>query len=440
MPLNVRSLPPGELEFQMFVMDELADAANAAGEDVIKLTIGITDLPVPERVRNVIAEAVHDPVHTRLVYPQGLPALRKAVARYYRDRFAADVDAEHVVVNTGTSPIFRNLFQLLSRPGQEILIPRPYYCLYKICGLLAGARVTYYDIDLATRRVDLRSFRRAFHPARTAVVVLNNPGNPIGNVLTRDEVVEIYRVVDGQAYVVNDEIYNNCCFYEPFECPLSYLPGPARRVTVVTNGFSKGFRLYTKRVGYALLPDELVMPMRIVQQHTLLTHDPVTQAAALEALRDEAGPRELTAVYRRRAEYAYDQLTGTGCRPVRTDGGFYVVLDCGGWPRAGRAHDTVELARDLIERARVATVPGTDFGAPHTLRLSLCSSRFEEGIDRLRAYFTAVPAARWVNGRPSAERTAGEPGADAQPRRRNRAAVVVPEGRASAERTDPKGR
>jgi aspartate/methionine/tyrosine aminotransferase len=407
MVLNVQSLPPQELEFQMFVMDELADAALARGEDVIKLTIGITDLPVPQRVRDAIAEKVHDPVTTRLVYPEGLPALREAVARYYNARYGAGVDAAHVIVNTGTSPIVRNLFQLLCRPGQEVLIPRPYYCLYKVCALLAGARPAYYDIDLARRRVDLESFRRAFDPEHTAVVVVNNPGNPAGNVLTRDEVLGIYGIVGDRAYVLNDEIYNNCCFYGDFICPLSYLPEPSRRVTVVTNGFSKGFRLYTKRVGYALLPDELVMPMRIVQQHTLLTHDPVTQSAMVHALQDLEGPRELTRIYRERAEYAYDRLHGTGCRPVKAEGGFYVVLDCRDWLRAGRARNSVALARDLIKRARVAAVPGTDFGAPDTLRLSLCSARFHEGVDRLCDYFAATRPMGWKVERNGADERAG---------------------------------
>src|SRR5438105_1087676 len=246
MVLQIQSLPPKELEFQMFVMDELADAALARGEDVIKLTIGITDLPVPQRVREAITRHVHDPKVYRRVHPQGLPELRSAIAKHYNERFGAGVDAKHVIVNTGTSPIFRNLFQLLSRPGQDVLIPRPHYCLYKICALLAGARVTYYDIDLRTLRVDLDSFRRAFDPARTAVVVINNPGNPAGNVLTEDEVRSIYDVVAGRAYVVNDEIYANCCFRREFACPLSYLPDRDRRVTIVTNGFSKGYRLYTK--------------------------------------------------------------------------------------------------------------------------------------------------------------------------------------------------
>jgi aspartate aminotransferase len=225
------------------------------------------------------------------------------------------------------------------------------------------------------------------------VVVINNPGNPVGNVLTHDEILAIYEAVGDRAYVVNDEIYNNCCFYDRFTCPLSYLPESSRRVTVVTNGFSKGFRLYTKRVGFALLPDELVMPMRIVQQHTLLTHDPVTQYAMIEALADLESPRELCRIYQGRAEYAIERLTGTGCRPVPADGGFYVILDCDDWLRSGPIRDTVRLARDLIERAGVASVPGTDFGAPRTLRLSLCSPRFEEGIDRLADYFSTAPGA-----------------------------------------------
>ena len=388
MARNILHLPPAELEFQMFVMDELADEALARGEDVIKLTIGITDLPVPRRVIDTLTRKTRDGDLTRLVYPEGLPALREAVARYYNAEFRAGVDAAHVMINTGTSPLFRNLFQLLCRAGQEILIPRPYYCLYKICALLAGAKVTYYDIDLQSRRINLESFQRAFSPDRTAVVVINNPGNPVGNVLTRDEILRMYEVVGDRAYVINDEIYNNCSFYESFTCPLSYLPERSRRVTVVTNGFSKGFRLYTKRVGYALLPDELVMPLRIVQQHTLLTHDPVTQYAMIEALADRESPRELCRVYRHRAEYATENLSGTGCRPIPADGGFYVVLDCDDWLRRGPIRDTVALARDLIARAGVATVPGTDFGAPRTLRLSLCSARFEEGIDRLAAYFS----------------------------------------------------
>src|SRR5439155_7796300 len=131
----------------------------------------------------------------------------------------------------------------------------------------------------------------------------------------------------------------------------------------------------------------LVMPMRIVQQHTLLTHDTVTQYAMIEALRDRESPRELTRIHQDRAEYGVSRLEGTGCRPIPVDGGFYLLLDCSAWLESGKAQDTMELARDILARAKVATVPGTDFGVPQALRLSLCCARWHEGIDRLREYF-----------------------------------------------------
>src|SRR5262249_21753309 len=138
----------------------------------------------------------------------------------------------------------------------------------------------------------------------------------------------------------------------------------------------------------------------------LLTHDPVTQSAMIEALADREGPRELTRVYRARAEYAFERLTAVGCRAVRAEGGFYVVLDCTDWLKAGRAGERIALARDLRARAQVATVPATAFGAPPPLRVSLRSGRFEAAIDRLADHFTAPPRAA-VRARPPSEAAAG---------------------------------
>ncbi|MDA1327242.1 MAG: aminotransferase class I/II-fold pyridoxal phosphate-dependent enzyme, partial [Proteobacteria bacterium] len=190
------------------------------------------------------------------MYPEGLPELREAIAQFYNRRYKADTSIDNVIVNTGSSPIFRNLFQLLSGPEYEIMIPRPYYALYMYCAKLAGATVKFYDIDIDTKRVDMESFRRNFSPERTSLVVVNSPGNPVGNIVTPDELREIYEIVDHQAYVLNDEIYNNTMFYEKFHSPLELLPDH-RDMTIVTNSFSKGFRMYTKRVGFAILPTEL---------------------------------------------------------------------------------------------------------------------------------------------------------------------------------------
>jgi aspartate aminotransferase len=152
--------------------------------------------------------------------------------------------------------------------------------------------------------------------------------------------------------------------------------------------------MYTKRVGFAILPEELQANLRVIQQHTLLCTDPCYQYGMIAALGDVASPAQLTSVYRSRAEYTTRRLTGTGCEPVAAEGGFYAMLRCGEWNAARGFASSKELARDILERVHVAVVPGTDFGVPDDLRLAFCNHRYNEGIDRLREYFTASVASR----------------------------------------------
>ena len=389
MPQVLRDLMPGDLEFQMFVLDELADELIAKGADVLKLTIGVTEMFMPEVVLDRMIEKLRDPEFVRRVYPEGLPELREAIVDFYNRRYRANTSVDNVIVNTGSSPIFRNIFQLLSGPEYEIMIPRPYYALYLYCATLAGAKVKFYDIDIDTKRVDMESFRRNFSPERTSLVVVNSPGNPVGNIVTPDELREIYEIVDGQAYILNDEIYNNTVFYEEFHSPLELFP-EHKDTTIVTNSFSKGFRMYTKRVGFAILPTELQTNLRVIQQHTLLCTDPCYQYGMIAALEDEESPGELNDVYKARAEYTTERLAGTRCTPIGSEGGFYAILRCEDWNKALGFASSKELARDILEKVHVAVVPGTDFGIPQDLRLAFCNERYNEGIDRLHDYFSSA--------------------------------------------------
>lgn len=404
MPLTIRDLLPMDLEFQMFVLDELADELIEQGADVLKLTIGVSELPMPSDVLARMTDKLNDPNFIRRVYPEGLPELRDAIANFYNRRYHTSVTAANVIVNTGSSPIFRNVFQLLSGPGLEIMIPRPYYALYMYCAKLAGATVKFYDIDVGTKRVDMNSFRRNFSPERTSLVVINSPGNPVGNIVTDDEMRQMYEIVDHNAYVLNDEIYNNTMFYGDYHTPLSLLP-EYRDNTIVTNSFSKGYRMYTKRIGFAILPEKLQTELRVIQQHTLLCTDPCYQYGMITALEDEDSPAELNALYRSRAEYTMQGLAGTGCKPIAAEGGFYAMLRCEDWNKAHGFASSKELARDILKRAHVAVVPGTDFGVPHDLRLAFCNDRYNEGIDRLREYFSAATSS--VADRQPEEATVG---------------------------------
>ena len=386
MPKPINDFMPADLEFQMFVLDEHADKLLDEGKDVLKLTIGVPELPTPQAVLDRIVQALGDSNFVRRVYPEGLPELREAIATYYNTKYRAEISKDNVIVSTGSSPIFRNLFQLISGQGREILLPRPYYALYLYCATLAKATIKFYDIDPVSMRVDMDSFRNNFSPERTSLVVVNSPGNPLGNIVKPDELCQIYDIVDRQAYVLNDEIYNNCIFYEDFRSPLEVLP-EYKDITITTNSFSKGFRMYTKRVGFAILPQELQANLRVMQQHTLLCTDPCYQYGMIAALDDEGSTAELAEIYKARAEYTTLQLQNTGCEPLAAEGGFYAVLRCADWNQASGFASSKELAHHILEKTQVAVVPGTDFGIPQDIRLAFCNDRYNEGVDRLRSYF-----------------------------------------------------
>jgi len=156
--------------------------------------------------------------------------------------------------------------------------------------------------------------------------------------------------------VLNDEIYNNTMFYEDFHSPLELFP-ERKDMTIVTNSFSKGFRMYTKRIGFAILPTELQRNLRVIQQHTLLCTDPCYQYGMIAALEDEDSPRELMNVFKDRAEYTTTRLTGTRCTPIASEGGFYAILRCEEWNKALGFPTSKELARDILEKVHVAVVP-----------------------------------------------------------------------------------
>jgi aspartate/methionine/tyrosine aminotransferase len=370
----------------MFVLDEMADAYEQTCDDVIRLTLGKAELPLAPAVIDSMVEATRTFTMNKLVYPAGLPRLRERLAAHESEQQGIDIRAENVLVSVGTSTIIRNLFDLLTRAGDEALLPLPYYPLYRFSAMLAGATVRHYRIDPHSMRLDIDSFHSQFSES-TRIVVINSPGNPLGNVLTRDELAAIDEIVAGRAIIICDQIYDNMWFDERPPSLLS-LPDLASR-TIFTNAFSKGYRMYARRIGYAVVPDALVQPLTVIQHHTLLTTDPVPQFGALAALDRPQDVEELRLLYRSRRDYTLRRFEGVqGVRAIPARGSFYLTLDCADFMHAGSYASSLALAKAIMQRTHVATVPGSDFGLPETLRLSFTSSRYEEGIDRLVAFFT----------------------------------------------------
>jgi len=387
--------------FGMFEMEELAEELERTYDDVVRLTLGKSELPVHPAITEAMVASVRDPKRSNQVYPLGLPALREAVADYEGQAYGRNVDPDNVVVSVGSSTIIRNVCCLLAHDGGEVLLPRPYCPLYLHSAALAGATVSFYDVDLVTGCIDFSSLRAALNGA-TRMVILNSPGNPLGNRLTMADLRLVDEAVDGRAVIVSDEIYRNVSFDE--EAPsMGALTNP-RSPVLVTSAFSKGFRMYARRVGYAVVPEEFIHPLATLADHTLLTTDPVPQYGAVEALRHLEEVEDLRALYTGRRDFAVKRLSEAGAvRVVRGEGGFYLTIDVdafldhamnGERGKHGKPDDQERrsdsdrtLAESILVDTHVATVPGSGFGLPGTLRLSYTSSAFENGVDRLAQYF-----------------------------------------------------
>lgn len=372
--------------FLMFVMDQYANEAEQRGEKPIRLTLGKSELPMHEDITDAMHDAINDYSKSSLVYPVGLPALKERLVKHYYERYNININKENILISLGTSTIFRNIFSLLVTDSEdEVLLPLPYYSLYNFSALLAKAKVRYYKINLDTLQIDYDSFEENFS-LKTKLVVINSPGNPLGNIVNEKEMRFIDKTVNGNAYIIYDEIYDNISFDKQPNSAMQLTDKISK--TIVTNSFSKGFRMYSRRVGYCIIPNELIEPLTVIQHHTLLTVDPIVQFGAMAALEHMEEVETIKDIYKMRRDYTLKQLKGIhGIRPIMSEGGFYITIDCKEFIERYNFKDGFELAVDIFNKKKVATVPGSDFGLPNTLRLSFSSKRYNEGIDLLKDYF-----------------------------------------------------
>ncbi len=371
--------------FLMFVMDHMAYEYEKAGKNPIRLTLGKSELPLHADINRAIVAALENFKTSSLVFPGGLPELKERLAQYYKDKNNLEINPENIIVSVGTSTIFRNLFYLFLEKGDDVLLPIPYYSLYHFSALLARANIKYYKIDMDTLQLDRQSFKENFTD-KTKLVVINSPGNPLGNYLTMEDLKYIDSVVEGRAPIINDEVYENVCFDR--QSPSVMEMTDAKSVFITTNSFSKGYRMYSRRVGWCIVPDELVTPMTVIQHHTLLTTDPVCQYGALKALDYQDEVDYIRNLYKGRRDYTLEQFEHVeNVRALPACGSFYLTLDCQEFMKASGIKTSLELATRIMEKTSVATVPGADFGLPETLRLSYSATRYNEGIDRMVDFF-----------------------------------------------------
>jgi aspartate aminotransferase len=363
---------------------------RAAGRHVYNFTVGEPDCETPAVIRRAAHHAI-DAGHTHYTPSAGTPELRAAVARHYSARHGIAWRPQQAIVSAGVKQVLWTALAALVEPGDEIVLVAPYWVSYaayvKLLGAVARVVRPAPERDYKATGADLRAVLNA----KTRVVLFNTPVNPTGAVYSRDEQRDLLApLLDHDAVLVTDEIYENMVYGVTHVSPVQVLPELVER-TVVTSGASKSYAMTGWRIGYGLGPEPLVRAMTSLQSHMTGNASSVSQRAALAAL-DAPGVEldAITALFGRRREICLEILRqAPEIRFPEPHGAFYFFLDVrpfyGDWSGGRRITDSTALAEHLLESHGLAVVPGAAFDNDGGVRVSytLPDADLRTGLERL---------------------------------------------------------
>jgi len=373
-----------------------AKALRAAGHDVVSLSAGEPDFDTPEHIKQAARDALAAGL-TRYTPVDGLPELKQAVAAKLQQENGLAYADEQILVSCGCKHSIYNLMQAVLDPGDEVIVPAPYWVSYPAMVQLAGGLpISIYADASQDFRIQPEQLRRAL-TARTRMVLLNSPNNPTGACYRRAELEALGAVLEDfpQVVIVSDDIYEHVYWLdEPFANLANAVPGLAER-SVVCNGVSKAYAMTGWRIGYAAGPAGIIAAMGRIQSQSTSNPTSIAQAAAVAALTgNQAGVAENCRVFQQRHDYLHGRLNAmphVQCLPAQ--GTFYLFPDVSAAiERCRETEDDVAFAEYLVERAGVATVPGSAFGAEGHLRLSFATDmeRLEDATGRLQRLLEAL--------------------------------------------------
>jgi aspartate aminotransferase len=379
-------------ESATLAIDARAKALKSQGVDVIGFGAGEPDFPTPGHIVAAAQAACADPAMHHYSATPGLPGLRQAIAEKTQRDSGLATTPDEVLVGNGGKHVLYTIFQVLVDPGDEVLIPAPYWVSYPEQVGLAGGTPVALPTDVSTGfRVSVEQLEAARTP-RTKVLLFVSPSNPTGAIYPPDQVEAIGRwAADHGIWVITDEIYEHLVYGDARHVSMPVVVPEVRDRCIVVNGVAKTFAMTGWRVGWSIAPVPVTKAMTRLQSHMTSNVANVAQAAALAAL---SGPmdcvREMHATYDRRRMIAYTKLNEIdGVQCALPEGAFYAFPSLEGVlgrEVGGRVvTSSYELCEVLLETANVALVPGEGFGAPGYARVSYALSDDDliEGLDRI---------------------------------------------------------
>ena len=366
-------------------IDSKAKAMKAEGIDVCGFGAGEPDSDTPEHIKRAAIEAL-EAGFTKYTPNAGIPELRQAIA----DKLAADnglnYRAGQVIVSNGAKHACYNAILATCQPGDEVIIPAPYWVSYPDMVRLVGAEpVIVPTSERNGWKMRAEDFENAMTP-RTKMLIMNSPGNPTGSVYTREELEAIVNVAaEEDIYVLSDEIYEKLVYDDAKHVSIGSLSKEAYDLTITINGFSKSYAMTGWRLGYLAAPEAVVRAVDSIQSHTSSNPSSFSQYGALAALKGDQQPlADMREEFDMRRNYMFDRISKiSNVTAIKPQGAFYILVNI-----SQLGLSSQNFADRLLSKANVAVVPGAAFGDDRTVRFSYATSLdvIKKGLDRFQDF------------------------------------------------------
>lgn len=375
-----------------------AKALRAQGEDVVSFGAGEPDFPTPENIRAAAHKAI-DAGMTRYTPASGTVELKEAICKKFKEFNGLDYQTNQIVVSNGGKHSLTNVFEAILNPGDEVIIPAPFWLSYPEIVRLAGGEPV---ILTCGKEIGYKMTAEALKgkiTSKTKALVLNTPNNPTGAIYTKDELKAIGDLaVAYDFYIVSDEMYENLFYAEGKHVSIGSLSPEIYEKTITVSGVSKSYAMTGWRIGYTGSSKEIASLMGSIQSHQTSNPCSISQAAAVEALNGgQETVAEMNAAFNERRQYIHGRVNSLPMiSAVEPQGAFYLFVDCsevlGKKYKGKEIKDAADIAAILIEDYKVAVVPCADFGFADHLRLSYAISKEEiaKGLDRMEEFLKTL--------------------------------------------------
>ena len=371
-----------------------AERLRREGADVVDFGPGEPDFPTPDNIKQAAVRAL-DANYTKYTNTGGAQDLREAICERHKIDFGTNYTPAECMATVGGKHAIFNLMQALIDPGDEVIIPVPYWVTYKDVVNYAGGKCVFVETDEAKGFEVSAALIEKHLTAKTKLVIINSPSNPSGGVLSQEEFRAIYKLTSKrEIMMMTDECY---CQFLYDDKPFSIAAEPGAKETVVVAGsLSKTYAMTGWRVGFALAPAPIIGAMMKLQSHSTSNPTSIAQKAAIEALRgSQASVPAMLAEYRTRRDYVVDRLRQIpGVFLTVPKGAFYAYPNVSVAYNSGKVKNSLDFANKLLTDSLVAVVPGEAFGTNEHIRISYATSmhELERGLDRLHQFIDGCSA------------------------------------------------